>query len=73
MAAIIHKVKRGETTAIVCLLFGLNYEQLRALNIKFMGLSEYDSLNLKPGDYVVVGDSADPLDLVRIINRRGRL
>lgn len=73
MAAIIHKVKRGETTAIVCLLFGLNYEQLRVFNIKFLGLSPYDSLNLKTGDYVVVGDSADPLDVVRVANRRGRI
>lgn len=73
MAAIIHKVKRGESTAVVCLLFGLNYEQLRQLNVKFLGLSSYDSLELRVGDYVVVGDSADPLDLVRILKRRGKL
>lgn len=73
MAAIIHKIRRGESTAVVCVLFGLNYEQLRTLNIKFLGLGTYDALKLHTGDYVVVGDSGDPLDLLRVLNRRGKL
>ena len=73
MAAILHKVRRGETIMSICLTYGLSYNKLVALNQKFMGvdyaMEELDASTIA----IVVGDSADPLDLVRIISRKERL
>ena len=38
MAAILHKVRRGETIMSICLTYGLSYNKLVALNQKFMGV-----------------------------------
>ena len=73
MAAILHKVKRGDTVMSICLSHGLAYDHFAKLNLKFMGISGFDLVELRPGDFVVVGDSADPLDLVRIMHRKGKL
>ena len=73
MAAILHKVKRGETIMSICLLHGLTYDHFSKLNLKFLGTSGFDMVELLTGDYVVIGDSADPLDLVRVLHRKGKL
>ena len=69
MAAILHKVKRGETIMSICLTYGLPHHKFTALNLKFMGvdynMEEFDKSTIA----VVVGDSADPMDLVRLISR----
>lgn len=70
MAAILHKVKRGENIMMLCLAYGLTYGKLVHLNTKFLGLQADDNIVLHQGDYIVVGDSADPLDLVRILGRK---
>jgi hypothetical protein len=73
MAAILHKVKSTETMMSICLMYGLTYDQLVKLNTKFLGTDPSDLIHLHRGDVVVIGDSADPLDLVRVLRRKGRL
>lgn len=77
MAAILHEVKRGETALSICLIYGLTYERFHKLNQKFLygkvedeAFIDFDVVRPKPGMYVVVGDSADPLDLMRVLERR---
>jgi hypothetical protein len=73
MAAILHRVRRGDTVMSICLSHGLSHDKFAKLNLRFIGISGFDMVELQPGEYVVVGDSADPLDLVRIMYRRGKL
>ena len=76
MAAILHKVRVGESILSICLLYGISYERFLKLNKRFMGLSDLDgfcTIVLKPGARVAVGDSADPIDLIRILGRKGQL
>ena len=73
MAAILHRVGRGESIMSICLIYGLTYEAFVKLNVKFMGISAFDIVEVHTGDRVVVGDSADPIDLVRVVTRRGKL
>jgi hypothetical protein len=73
MAAILHKVKRGETILSICLVYGLTHDHLITLNTRFLGIGPFDMVELRTGDLVVIGDSADPLDLVRVLHRRGKL
>lgn len=72
MAAILHKVKRGETIMSICLAYGLPHHKFVHLNYKFLGvdynIEEFDKATIA----VVIGDSADPLDLVRVIGRISR-
>lgn len=70
MAAILHRVKKGETVFSICMTFGLPYEKFVALNEKFIGLNFLDFVEVSPGLYVAVGDSLDPLDVLRVTNRR---
>lgn len=73
MAAILHKVKRGETIMSICLAYGLKYDKFIALNLRFMGV-DYAMENIdKTTLVVVVGDSADPIDLVRVVGRKGSI
>lgn len=57
----------------ICLSHGLSYDHFAKLNLRFMGISGFDMVELHVGDYVVIGDSADPIDLVRVMHRRGKL
>jgi hypothetical protein len=73
MAAILHKVKRGETIMSICLIYSLPYEQFVKLNMRFLGIGPFDMVEARVGDPVVVGDSADPIDLVRVLRSKGEL
>lgn len=70
MAAILHRVKRGETIMSICLAYGLTYDKFVELQQKFLRINEMDLMRLWPGDTIVVGDSADPIDLMRVMERR---
>jgi len=70
MAAIIHRMKRGESVFTICLTYGLDYQQFAKLNARFMGYTPDDLIDIKPGSYIAVGDTADPVDLVRLLARR---
>ena len=70
MAAILHKVKRYETLLSICLEYNLEYHRLVDLNLRFLNLDLLDNGNIRPGMQLVIGDSADPIDLVRVMHRR---
>lgn len=72
MAAILHKVRRGETVMSICLTYGLSYSKFMSLQERFLFADwlELQAEHLAPGDQVVIGDSADPIDLLRVIERR---
>jgi hypothetical protein len=73
MAAILHRVKSTETLMSICLMYGLTYDQIVRLNSKFLGIDPSELIHLHRGDVLVIGDSADPLDLVRVLRKKGKL
>ena len=73
MAAILHKVKRGETIMSICLTYGLTYDQYLKLHERFGFCDMWEGQSPQAGTYVIIGDSADPLDLVRVLHRKGKL
>ena len=65
-------MRKGETFMSICLSYGLAYQRLIDLNLRFLNLDVLDNYEIQPGKTIVIGDSADPLDLIRLMERAKR-
>lgn len=70
MAAILHKVKQGETVLSICLEYKLKYGRFVELNPQFGSMGLRDANYVYVGEQVVVGDSADPIELLNVLHMR---
>lgn len=70
MAEYLYKVQPHDTVLSVCLLFDLTYEEFAKLNPDFSTLGHRYAGDLKPGERLVMGNSNNIFDRLRVNYKR---
>jgi len=70
MAEYLYKVKPGDTILSVCLAFDLTYDQFAEMNPDFSSMGHRYASTLEAGERIIVGNSQNVLDRLRIQTKR---
>ena len=70
MAEYLYKVRDGDTVLSVCLAFDLTYDEFAKLNPDFDVLGHRYGGELRIGERLIVGNSSNLLDRLRIETKR---
>ncbi len=70
MAEYLYKVREGDTILSVCLSFDINYNEFARLNPDFGPMGHRYAGELHVGERLIVGNSNNILDRLRIETRR---
>lgn len=70
MAEYLYKVREGDTILSVCLSFDIDFNEFARLNPDFDYMGHRYAGDLIPGERVIVGNTNNILDRLRIESRR---
>ena len=70
MAEYLYKVKPGDTILSVCIAFDLTYDQFAEMNSDFGSMGHRYASALVEGERLIVGNSRNVLDRLRIQIKR---
>lgn len=70
MAEYLYRVRKDDTILSVCLSFGLTYQEFAHMNPDFNEMGHRYAGELKPGEHLIVGNSNNVIDKLRMQQRR---
>lgn len=70
MAEYLYKVRKDDTILSVCLLFDLTYQDFSRMNPDFSELGHRYAGELRVGERLIVGNSNNVIDRLRMQQRR---